>query len=65
MQLTIFLIILVFVLFIISNKILSYLTAKNLKTTEKLIQLKLSSALLESDSIELKKVGEKMFNDVD
>ncbi|WP_419155626.1 hypothetical protein [Weissella minor] len=65
MLVTLFLIILIVVLFVVSNKILSYLTVKNLKTTEKLMQLKLSAALIESESAELQEVGKKLFNDAD
>lgn len=46
-------------------RILSRLLVDNLNKSEQLIQLKLSNAFMDSESIDLKKVGIKLFNDVD
>ncbi|MCS9983964.1 hypothetical protein EFL35_03035 [Weissella paramesenteroides] len=50
---------------LIGYKILSRLLVDNLNKSEQLIQLKLSNAFMDSESIDLKKVGVKLFNDVD
>lgn len=50
---------------LIGYRILSRLLVDNLNKSEQLIQLKLSNAFMDSESIDLKKVGIKLFNDVD
>lgn len=50
---------------LIGYRILSRLLVDNLNKSEQLIQLKLSNAFMDSESIDLKKVGVKLFNDVD